>query len=125
MAPPPPIKAHFQDARLDNLRTALAQSAGASQPFLLLPVRLETRFMTVDRPLAAAPTEPAEQLLDLLNALGQLHIDLVDAMPPPPAACPRWSLASSPLPTSCAVCALSAEPRRAGCGSSTPTLPPM
>lgn len=47
------IKAKYTDPKLDQIRDAVAGKTDGI-PFLLLPVRMETRFMKVERPAAAA-----------------------------------------------------------------------
>ena len=53
--------------RIAALRDRLASLHPDGIPFLLLPVRLETRFMRVDRPVAAAVPSPLTQV-DALRA---------------------------------------------------------
>ncbi|RMG72127.1 MAG: hypothetical protein D6722_05895 [Bacteroidetes bacterium] len=58
------ITATQQDPRLASIRQ-LAGQKDDGIPFLLLPVRLETRFMTVDRPRYPYPFQ--DRILDLLT----------------------------------------------------------
>ena len=52
-------------ARIAALRQRLINAHPDAFPFLLLPVRLETRFMRVDRPVAVAPPSSLAQIVEL------------------------------------------------------------
>ena len=57
-------------ARINEIRSRLATLHDDALPFLLLPVRVETRFMQVDRPVAPTGRGSAEpRLLDRLTGL--------------------------------------------------------
>src|SRR6476620_363519 len=74
------IKALFEDPKIKDIRNEVAQKNDAV-PFLLLPVRIETRFKQV-------PKKPFEKSIDvetLLEGLGALHVQAIDVFQKPNA----------------------------------------
>jgi len=73
-----PLRARlYQDPLLDEVRAGI-RTLTDEVPFLLLPLRLETRFMTLERP---AREETYGRLEALMQHLGQLHISLLQQPP--------------------------------------------
>ena len=74
------IKALFEDPKIKDIRNQVAQKNDAI-PFLLLPVRIETRFMKV-------PKKRFENAIDvetLLEGLGAVHVLAIDVLQKPNA----------------------------------------
>lgn len=65
---PDTIIAKNTDSELQSIRASIAGKKGQI-PFLLLPVRIEAKFMKVDKPLGRLPDGKLEQLLEQLAEL--------------------------------------------------------
>src|SRR5690606_38043922 len=67
------INAQIEDPRINDIRNSVHQKNDAI-PFLLLPVRIETRFMQVQR-------VPAQEITveSVLEGLAHFHIQVIDA----------------------------------------------
>src|SRR5215218_698754 len=74
------IKALFEDPKIKDIRNAVAQKNDAI-PFLLLPVRIETRFKQVPKKLF----EKAIDVETLLEGLGAIHVLAIDVSQKPNA----------------------------------------
>ena len=76
----------FYDQNVDQIRQA-TQTLEDKYPFLLMPLRLETRFMRVDRPIAGYESPDDLEILNLILELNYLferwelieNMELVDA----------------------------------------------
>lgn len=62
------ITAKRTDSKLDGIRQTVAAKNG-NIPFLLLPVRIEARFMKVDKPISGSGKGQYEKLLEKLSVL--------------------------------------------------------
>ena len=68
------LKALLTDKRIDEIKT-LTASKDDGIPFLLLPVRIETRFMELDEPSIHVSTDSTDEILDKLLTV---QVDLLD-----------------------------------------------
>lgn len=69
-----PITANYTDPLLDSIK-ARVNTKKDNIPFLLLPVRLETRFMKVQKSIFSETVSPVEQFLELF---GNINISLLE-----------------------------------------------
>ncbi len=65
------ISTKFYDQKIDQIRTATEQ-LNDKYPFLLMPLRLETRYMTVDRPVPGYYKKDENKILFLILELEYL-----------------------------------------------------
>ncbi|HTF82837.1 MAG TPA: hypothetical protein VL947_13970, partial [Cytophagales bacterium] len=68
-----PITATWQDIRLNDIRSTVQSKIG-TVPFLMLPVRIETRFMKVKKAITGIDTSVSA----MLNDIAALQINLID-----------------------------------------------
>jgi hypothetical protein len=68
------LKALLTDKRIEEIK-ALTATKDDGVPFLLLPVRLETRFMELDEPSQRAAIDSTDEILDKLLTV---QVDLLD-----------------------------------------------
>jgi hypothetical protein len=73
-----PIHALFTDKRLTEIRNMTAVKDDGV-PFLLLPVRIETRFMELDEPSQILTTDSTDEILDRLLFVQVSLLDLTSA----------------------------------------------
>ncbi len=75
-----PIHALFEDPKIEEIRNAVSQKNDAV-PFMLLPVRIETRFKQIEK-VQHTGTVNIESLLE---GLGFIHVMSIDVMQQPDA----------------------------------------
>ncbi|MFC5412201.1 hypothetical protein ACFPMF_22945 [Larkinella bovis] len=68
------LKALLTDKRIEEIRT-LTATKDDGVPFLLLPVRIETRFMELDEPSQTVETDATDEILDKLLIV---QVDVLD-----------------------------------------------
>jgi hypothetical protein len=68
-----PITAVWQDVRLEDIRKAVQLKTG-TVPFLLMPVRIETRFMEVQKQVLSENVA----ISAVLNFIAQLNVEVID-----------------------------------------------
>jgi len=68
------LKALLTDKRIEEIKT-LTATKDDGVPFLLLPVRIETRFMELDEPSTPITTDSTDEILDKLLTV---QVDLLD-----------------------------------------------
>lgn len=75
---PSTLNALLEDKRINEVKAVTALKSDAI-PFMLLPVRIETRFMEVDKAPQLTATEGVDQILD---ALLYIQVNLLDITTP-------------------------------------------
>ncbi len=68
------LKALLTDKRIEEIK-AMTATKDDGVPFLLLPVRIETRFMELDEPSQTAAADATDEILDKLLTV---QVDLLD-----------------------------------------------
>ena len=71
---PSTLQALLEDKRIEEIKTMTAAKDDGI-PFLLLPVRIETRFMELDEPSQTTPTDNIDAILDQLLIV---QVDVLD-----------------------------------------------
>src|SRR5947207_8414948 len=71
---PSTLQALLEDKRIDEIKTMTAAKDDGI-PFLLLPVRIETRFMELDEPSQTTSTDNIDTILDSMLVI---QVDLLD-----------------------------------------------
>lgn len=69
------LNALFTDKRVDEIK-ALTATKDDGVPFLLLPVRIETRFMKLDEPSQSVATDTTDEILDKLLTVQVSLLDI-------------------------------------------------
>ncbi len=75
---PSTLNALLEDKRITEIKNMTAAKSDGI-PFLLLPVRTETRFMELDEPSQTTPTDNIDAILDLLLIVQVELLDIQDA----------------------------------------------